>query len=110
MANSLSGWEDTIVALSTPPGVGAIGVICLSEPASFNILNQLFSKNLDGQPTHTVHVGLFREQEEIIDEVVVSIFRAPRSNTGEDVIEISCHGSSYIQQKVMEASVKETVN
>lgn len=105
MANKLSGWEDTIVALSTPPGVGAIGVIRLSGPLAFTIMNRLFSKDLNGQPSHTLHVGLLKENGEAIDEVVVSLFRGPNSYTGEDVIEVSCHGSPYIQQRVLEACV-----
>src|SRR6187399_125716 len=105
MANKLSGWEDTIVALSTPPGVGAIGVIRLSGPLAFTIMNRLFSKDLNVQPSHTLHVGLLKENGEAIDEVVVSLFRGPNSYTGEDVIEVSCHGSPYIQQRVLEACV-----
>ncbi|MBS1660247.1 MAG: tRNA uridine-5-carboxymethylaminomethyl(34) synthesis GTPase MnmE [Bacteroidetes bacterium] len=104
MLGKLTGWEDTIVALATPPGVGAIGVLRVSGPASFNIVNQLFTgKDLLAQPSHTLHVGVLKEGEEQLDEVVVSLFRGPRSYTGEDVIEISCHGSPYVQERVIQA-------
>lgn len=104
MVNKLSGWDDTIIALATPPGIGAIGVIRLSGPDAFKIINELFSsKDLTAQPSHTIHVGLLKSEGENIDEVVVSLFKGPKSYTGEDVIEISCHGSPYVQQQVIKA-------
>lgn len=107
MMNKLISWEDTIVALATPPGVGAIGVIRLSGKNSFHIINQLFpSKNLSGESSHSLHVGFIREDGNDIDEVVVSLFKTPKSYTGEDVVEISCHGSPYVQQRVIEACIK----
>jgi len=107
MVNKLGGWNDTIVALSTPPGVGAIGVIRLSGDIAFKIVNELFpSKDLYQQSSHTVHVGLIKDGEETIDEVVVALFKGPKSYTGEDVIEISCHGSPYIQQQLVQACVR----
>ena len=106
MINKLSGWEDTIVALATPPGIGAIGVIRLSGGAAIEIINSLFvAKDLATKPSHTLHVGLIKEEDKAIDEVVVSIFKGPKSYTGEDVIEISCHGSPYVQQQVLQACV-----
>jgi len=108
MANKLSGWDDTIVALATPPGIGAIGVIRLSGEKAFLIINELFSsKNLSREPTHTIHVGLIKEAENLIDEVVVSLFKNPKSYTGEDVVEISCHGSPYVQQQVLQACLNK---
>jgi tRNA modification GTPase len=105
--NKLSGWDDTIVALATAPGVAAIGVIRLSGKETFSIVNDLFpSKDLLSQPSHTVQVGYIRDGEETLDEVVLSLFRSPRSYTGEDVIEISCHGSPYVQQQVIAACIK----
>ncbi len=107
MMNKLSGWEDTIVALATPPGVGAIGVIRLSGNAAFTIINSLFpSKDLSSKSSHTIHVGLLKEADRLIDEVVVSLFKGPKSYTGEDVVEISCHGSPYVQQQIIEACIK----
>jgi tRNA modification GTPase len=101
-------WDDTIVALATPPGIGAIGVIRLSGKNAITIANALFpSKNLSQQPSHTLHVGYIKSKEQVLDEAVVSIFRAPKSYTGEDVVEISCHGSPYSQQQVLEACTEE---
>ncbi|HEX7905039.1 MAG TPA: tRNA uridine-5-carboxymethylaminomethyl(34) synthesis GTPase MnmE [Chitinophagaceae bacterium] len=105
--NQLAGWDDTIVALATPPGVGAIGVIRISGKNAFTVINDLFpSKNLLQQPTHTLHVGYLKDGDEILDEVVVSLFKGPKSYTGEDVIEISCHGSPFVQQQVINACIK----
>ena len=105
--NKLSGWDDTIVALATPPGIGAIGIIRLSGTRASHIVNQLFpSKDLQNQSSHTLHVGFLKRQEEILDEVVLSLFKNPRSYTGEDVIEISCHGSPYVQQQIIDACIE----
>ncbi len=105
--NKLTGWDDTIVALATPPGVGAIGVIRLSGTKSFQIINQLFtSKDLSIQLSHTLHVGFLKDEKKILDEVVVSLFKGPKSYTGEDVVEISAHGSPFIQQQIIEACIK----
>jgi len=103
MAGNLSGWDDTITALATPQGIGAIGVIRLSGKNSFEIVNSIFpSKNILQMPSHTLHVGYLMYGDKKIDEVVISIFRAPHSYTGEDVIEISCHGSHFIQQQILQ--------
>jgi tRNA modification GTPase len=108
MMNKLSGWDDTIIALATPPGVGAIAVIRLSGGKSFIIADYLFSsKDLSRQPTHTLHVGLLKEGEKVLDEAIVSLFKGPKSYTGEDVIEISCHGSPYVVQQVIDACIKQ---
>jgi tRNA modification GTPase len=108
MINKLSGWNDTIVALATPPGLGAIAVIRISGQESYPIINQLFpSKNLAALPSHTMQVGIFKEGENDLDEVVVSLYKGPRSFTGEDTIEISCHGSPYIQQQIIQACVNK---
>jgi len=107
MNNKLSGWDDTIAAIATPPGIGAIGVLRLSGDKSFEIVQKLFpSKNLKTQPANTLHVGFLKEGENILDEVVVSLFKKPASYTGEDVIEISCHGSPYVQQQVLDALIR----
>jgi tRNA modification GTPase len=104
MNNKLSGWDDTIVALATPPGIGAIGVLRLSGPNAIAVVNALFpSKNLQEQPSHTLHVGSIKKEGEVLDEVVISLFKNPRSYTGEDVVEISCHGSPFVQQRVLDA-------
>lgn len=108
MFSRLSGWDDTIVALATAPGVAAIGVIRLSGPRSFDILDQLFSsKKISQQASHTLHVGLLKEDNRVIDEVVVAVYRGPRSYTGEDVIEISAHGSPFVLEQVLEACIRQ---
>ena len=102
----LSGWNDTIVALATPPGVSAIGVLRLSGKDAINIADTLFEKDLASQAANTIHVGYIKDNGHLIDEVVVSLFRAPRSFTGEDVVEISGHGSPYVLQQIMDACIK----
>ncbi len=93
---------DTIVALATPQGVGAIGVIRLSGPQAIAITNSVFKgKNLLQQASHTIHYGHVTEGDKTIDEVMVSLFRAPKSFTTEDVVEISCHGSPYIAEQII---------
>jgi len=100
------GWDDTIVALATPPGIGAIGVIRLSGKKAFSIINELFpSKDLLKEPSHTLHVGFLKDGDSVLDEVVVSLYKSPRSYTGEDVIEISGHGSPYVLQKIIETCI-----
>jgi tRNA modification GTPase len=97
---------DTIAALATPGGVGAIGVLRLSGTQTFGILNNIFTvKNLAEKPSHTLHFGKIKDGDTILDEVLVSIFKNPNSYTGEDVAEISCHGSPFILQKVLELLV-----
>ena len=108
MINKLSGWDDTIVALATPPGIGAIGIVRLSGKRSFDIINELFpTKNLSEQPSHSLHVGYLKDDDKILDEVVISLFKSPRSYTGEDVVEISCHGSPFVLKEVIDACVKK---
>jgi tRNA modification GTPase len=100
----LSSAQDTIFALATPPGIGAIGVIRISGSQAFTIINKLFAKkDLNSVKTHTLHVGFLEFDGHILDEVVLSVFKGPHSYTGEDIVEISCHGSLYIQQRVMDA-------
>jgi tRNA modification GTPase len=99
MQNSIS---DTIIALSTAPGVGAIAVIRLSGDEALTLTNKVFhGKDLTQQESHTAHFGTIRDGRKIIDEVVATIFIAPKSFTKENVVEISCHGSPYIVQKII---------
>lgn len=95
---------DTIAALATPPGVGAIAVLRLSGPRSIAIADTVFrGKRLGEQPSHTAHVGRIEDESgRILDEAVATVFRAPRSYTGEDIVEFSVHGSPYVQQAVLE--------
>ncbi|MCD2423723.1 tRNA uridine-5-carboxymethylaminomethyl(34) synthesis GTPase MnmE [Niabella pedocola] len=106
--NVLSGFDDTIAAIATPPGIGAIGVIRLSGKTAIPVADAIFKgKKLEAQPSHTVHFGhiIAPEDGSLIDEVVVTLFKSPKSYTGEDVVEISGHGSSYILQRILEAAI-----
>ena len=94
--------QDTIIALSTPSGSGAIGVIRLSGPDAISLTNSVFAgKDLEKQASHTLHFGLVKDGEHIVDEVVAGLFVAPKSYTKENVVEISCHGSNYIIQQII---------
>ncbi len=94
---------DTICALSTPSGSGAIAVIRLSGSQAINIVNSIFEgKDLSQQEGQSLHFGKLVKDEKVLDEVLISLFKAPASYTGEDVIEISCHGSPYIIQECLE--------
>ena len=96
---------DTICALATTPG-GALGIIRISGPQAFEILSRIFSKDLTKAQPNTIHYGHIKDGSNLIDEVLVSIFRAPHSYTGEDSAEISCHGSRYILNKVLELLIQ----
>lgn len=99
--------SDTIVAIATPPGEGAIGIIRLSGSQAITIAASMFTgKDLRLQPSHTLHFGKITDDSTVIDEVVVSLYKNPRSYTGEDVVEISCHGSSYVLQQVVALCVQ----
>lgn len=100
--------QDTICALATAQGVGAIGVIRVSGPQTIDVVQKIFKgKNLHQQPSHTIHFGTIRnDQNLIVDEVLISLFKAPTSYTKEDTIEISCHGSDYIIQKILKLLLK----
>ncbi len=100
--------NDTITALATPPGVGAIAVIRLSGKEAINIVNARFpTKNLTAQASHTVHLGTIRDEENrVLDEVLVTIFKAPTSYTRENVVEVSCHGSNYIVQSLLRLFIR----
>lgn len=102
--------NDSIIALATPSGIGAISVIRISGEDAINIVSKKFNsisgKKLKNQKTHTIHLGHVTENNRIIDEVLVSVFKNPSSYTGENVVEISCHGSSYIQQEIIQLFLK----
>ena len=95
---------NTICAISTPYGSGGIAVVRVSGESAIAIVDQLFygRKPLSEAKAYTVHYGEIREANEILDQVLVSVFRAPHSFTGEDVVEIACHGSMYIQQTLLQ--------
>ena len=97
-------FEDTIVALATAQGISAIAVVRLSGTDAISIAQKCFpGKNLEEQPSHTLHFGNFYHDEKIIDEVLVSVFRAPNSFTKENAVEISCHGSPFIVKEIIKA-------
>lgn len=96
------------MALATAQGPGAISVIRLSGPEAISLTNKVFrGKNLEEQPSHTLHFGTIREGERLIDEVLVSLFVAPHSYTKENVVEISCHGSEYIVGEIIKLFLRE---
>ena len=103
--------ESVICAISTAPGTGAIAVIRLSGKGSIALADEVFispsGKKLTDSRPNTVHFGQLQEGEDLIDEVLVSVFRAPHSFTGEDSVEISCHGSVYIQQRILQLLVSK---
>jgi tRNA modification GTPase len=104
--------QSTICAISTSPGTGAIAVIRLSGSEAIDITDKIFRSSagagqLCNQPANTFHYGQMVFKEDIIDEVIVSVFKAPHSYTGEDTVEISCHGSVYIQQKILEILIDQ---
>ncbi len=103
--------SEPIAALATAPGIGAIAVIRVSGDDVIAITNRFFrGKDLTQQPSHTAHFGTLRNHDDtIIDEVLATVFRAPRSFTKEDVVEISCHGSEFIVRQVLQRLVAEGV-
>lgn len=106
--------NDTIIALATAQGIGAISVLRLSGKDAIKAVNKVFSggryeKNLEKQPTHTLHFGTIKDDNEIIDEVVVSLFVEPKSFTGENVVEISCHGSPYIIKRLLQLFINQGI-
>ena len=94
--------NDTICALSTANGMGAIAVIRVSGKEAFDIVSAIFSKDLRVVATHTAHFGRIRNGEEIIDEVLLTVLHGGKSFTGEPTVEIACHGSTYIQQQILQ--------
>ena len=99
--------QDTICALATANGIGAIGIIRVSGEQSFEIVNHIFEgRNLEKAESHTVHYGFIKDENEVIDEVMVSVFQAPKTFTTENSVEISFHGSPYIAKKILEVLIK----
>ena len=106
--------NDTIIALATPSGMGAVALIRISGKDAIGIVDKFFrskikSKSLLKQKSHTIHLGHIIDQHRIIDEVLISVFKDPHSYTGENVIEISCHGSVYIQQEIIQLFLQNGV-
>ena len=105
--------DNTIIAISTPTGIGAISIVRLSGDKALEIVDVFFKnkskKKLINQKTNTSHYGQIVDKDILIDEVIVTIYKNPNSFTGEDTVEISCHGSKYIQQKILHLFIKNGV-
>jgi len=100
--------SDTIIALATPSGIGAIGVIRLSGADAISLVNEVFGgKDLSIQHTHTIHFGTIKDGKQVLDEVLVSIFIGPRSYTRENVVEISTHGSAFIIESIIKLLIRK---
>ncbi len=104
-------YNDTIVALATPSGAGAVAIIRMSGKEAITIASNVFEsvsgKDITKQKTHTIHLGTIVDGAKVYDQVLVSIFKNPHSYTGEDVIEISCHGSTFIQQQIIQLLLRK---
>lgn len=103
--------KDNICALATASGMGAIAIIRVSGPDAIALCSPLFKsvkegKSLLSQKTHTIHLGTIMDGAQLVDEVLVSVFKGPNSYTGENIVEISCHGSNYIQQQILQLLIK----
>lgn len=97
--------DDTICALATGGNLSAIAVIRISGKDAINIVNSIFNKNISKVNSHTIHHGLIKDHGNLIDDVLISIFKNNRSYTGEETVEISCHGSVYIQNRLLEVLI-----
>jgi tRNA modification GTPase len=106
---------DTICAVATPPGTGGVAMIRVSGPEAFAVAGKIFTKDggrqyiLSNLPSHTVHYGTISDEDQLLDDVLVTLFHGPHSYTGEDVVEISVHGSVYIQQQAIHLLMKHGV-
>ena len=103
--------QDTIVALATPSGAGAISIIRVSGKDAITLVNGIFksikNKDLTKQKTHTLHLGHIVDGDRVLDQVLISIFKGPNSYTGENTVEISCHGSTFIQQQIIQLCLRK---
>lgn len=109
----MSHREDTIVAIATPSGMGAIAVLRISGSDSISLVDSVFRnpsgtrKDLKSKPGYSVHFGAIHDGDTLIDEVLCTMFRAPHSYTGEDTVEISCHGSTFIQRELLQLFLRK---
>ena len=95
--------NNTICAISSPPGIGGVALIRISGENAINICSDLVNKPLNDQEGYSAHFCTISHNEKILDDVITTIFKNPHSFTGEDVVEITCHGSEYIQHQILEA-------
>ncbi|MDC1052031.1 tRNA uridine-5-carboxymethylaminomethyl(34) synthesis GTPase MnmE, partial [Flavobacteriaceae bacterium] len=102
--------DKSIIALASPPGSGAISLIRISGSDAIVLGDTCFksikNKRLVNQKTHTIHLGHIMDEDRVLDEVLVSVFKGPHSYTGENIIEISCHGSPFIQQEIIQLFIR----
>ena len=98
--------EDTIAAIATGRNEAAISIVRLSGPHVFDVMKKIFKKDLTKVPTHTIHYGYIRDGEEIVDEVLVNVYKGKHTFTGENMVEINCHGGIYITNRVLETCIK----
>ena len=94
--------SESICAISSPPGIGGVSIIRISGPGSFSVVEKIFSKSLKDTSGYQVLYGKIIEKKKIIDDVIVTVFKNPNSFTGENTVEVNCHGSTFIQQKIIE--------
>ena len=103
--------EKNIIAIATPAGAGAVSIIRISGPEAWSLVAGQFKsfrdKDLLKQKSHSIHLGHITDGDKIIDQVLVSLFKGPNSYTGENVVEINCHGSSYIQQEILQLFLRK---
>ena len=100
--------QEIITAISTPSGKGAIAVVRISGEGSIELVQSIFKgKDLTRQQSHTIHYGRIVDGQEVLDEVMVSIFRKPKSFTTEDLVEVSCHGSPFVAEKIIQLLLKK---
>ena len=105
--NTASKNNDSICAISSPPGIGGVSLIRISGSEALKIVGKIFSKSLEEVRGYQVQYGKIIEKKQIIDDVVVTVFRNPYSFTGENTVEINCHGSTFIQQKIIELLINK---
>src|SRR5690606_12620295 len=103
--------NDTIIALATPSGAGSVAIVRVSGPKALDTVADVFqsikNKDLRQQKTHTLHLGYIKDGDKIIDQVLVSLFKGTNSYTGEPTVEISCHGSTFIQQQIIQLLLRK---
>ncbi len=106
--NYLKDIDDTITAIATPPGEGAIAIVRLSGKKAINIIKNIFSKNIEIKKNHSIfHGKILGRNKELIDSVIVLIMKNPYSYTGEDCVEIQCHGGIYITKKILQRALEK---
>ena len=103
--------KDTIAAISTGMSNSGIGIVRISGENAFQVIDRIYKgkEKLSDAESHTIHYGFIKNGEETVDEVLVSIMRAPRTFTGEDTVEINCHGGVYVQKRVLETVIQNGV-